>query len=90
MTLIDDPEHLRLRAAEVRGRAEKAIYPETRQALLRIAGDYDALAKRAEQRLARLARLAEGDDQHASAQPVADQEPAPGDLQSEPIDKPET
>ncbi|MBX9841068.1 MAG: hypothetical protein K2Z80_04585 [Xanthobacteraceae bacterium] len=52
MTLIDDPESLRARAADMRDRAEKAQFPETKKGLLRIADDYDVLAKRAEQRIA--------------------------------------
>jgi hypothetical protein len=52
MALIDDPEHLRMRAAEMRARADKAIYPEIKQGLSRIAEDYHLLARRAEQRLA--------------------------------------
>ena len=50
--MIDDPEQLRARAADMRGRAERAQFPETKQGLLRIASDYDELAKRAEQRIA--------------------------------------
>jgi hypothetical protein len=72
MSLIDNPEHLRLRAADMRGRADRAMYPETRQGLLRIAGDYDVLATRAEQRLAGLRRLAEDDDQSADARTAVD------------------
>jgi hypothetical protein len=75
MSLIDNPEHLRLRAADMRGRADRAMYPETRQGLLRIAGDYDVLAARAEQRLAGLRRLAEDLDQPAGAATAGDQAP---------------
>ena len=46
--MIDDPEQLRARAADMRARAERAQFPETKQGLLRIAGDYVELAKRAE------------------------------------------
>jgi hypothetical protein len=71
---IDDPEQLRMCAAEMRERADKAVYPETKQGLLRIAADYDVLAIRAEQRIAVLRRLAEGNDPSANAdQPAADQ-----------------
>ena len=56
MGLIDDPENLRARAADMRGRADKAQFSETKQGLLRIADDYDVLAKRAEQRNAWLAK----------------------------------
>ena len=46
----------------MRDRANKAILPETKQGLSRIADDYEMLAARAEQRLARLAKLARGQD----------------------------
>jgi hypothetical protein len=70
MSLIDNPEHLRLRAADMRGRADRAMYPETKQGLLRIAGDYDVLAARAEARLAGLRKLAEADALSADATSV--------------------
>jgi hypothetical protein len=35
MALIDDPDHLRLLAADMRARAEKALFPETKAGLLR-------------------------------------------------------
>jgi hypothetical protein len=75
MSLIDNPEHLRLRAADMRGRAERAMYPETKQGLLRIAGDYDVLAARAEQRIAGLRKLAQDDDRLANAGTPADLDP---------------
>jgi hypothetical protein len=75
MSLIDDPEHLRMRAADMRGRADRAMYPETKQGLLRIAGDYDVLAERAQQRLAGLRKLAELLDQPANAETSIDQDP---------------
>jgi hypothetical protein len=78
MAHTDDPEHLRMRAAEMRERAERAVFPETKQGLLRIADDFDVLATRAEQRLAMLARRAEGRDQHANAEP--DQNLQPGEF----------
>ena len=56
MGLIDDPGNLRARAANMRSRADKALFPETKQGLLRIAADYDVLAKRAEQRNVWLAK----------------------------------
>ena len=59
----------------MRGRADRAMYPETKQGLLRIAGDYDVLAARAEQRLAGLRRLAQGDDQPANAGTPVDLDP---------------
>ena len=73
VTLIDDPEALRLRGAEMRQRAEKAVLPEVRQGLFRIAADYDMLAARAEQRLKTLAIQAEILDQPTSTEPTADQ-----------------
>ena len=76
MSLIDNPEHLRLRAADMRGRADRAMYPETKQGLLRIAGDYDVLAARADQRLAGLRRLATEDhDRPADAGTAVGQTP---------------
>ena len=57
MTSIDDPENLRLRAAEMRSRAESAILEDTKKGLLRIAGDFDVLAERAQKRVAAYARL---------------------------------
>jgi hypothetical protein len=71
--LIDDPEALRSRGAEMRQRAERAVLPEIRQGLFRIAADYDMLATRAEQRLAMLAKQAEAHDQPTSTEPTADQ-----------------
>jgi len=50
--MIDDPEQLRARAADMRARAERAQFPETKQGLLRIADDYVELAKRADARIA--------------------------------------
>ena len=37
MSFIDDPEEVRVRAAEMRERADRALYPETKDGLLRIA-----------------------------------------------------
>jgi hypothetical protein len=73
LTLIDDPEALRLRGAEMRQRAEKAVLPEIRQGLFRIAADYDMLATRAERRLVMLAKKAEIRDQSTRTEPTADQ-----------------
>ena len=70
MTSIDDPEHLRLRAAEMRDRADKAKSAETKQALSRIAEDFEVLAKRAEERLATLRRRADGSDQRPDTDPT--------------------
>jgi hypothetical protein len=56
MQLIDDPKALRLRGAQMRERANKAEIIEIKQALARIADDYEMLARRAEQRLVSLAK----------------------------------
>ena len=47
---IEKPEYLRMRAADMRGRADRAVWPETKRGLLRIADDFEVLANRAEQR----------------------------------------
>jgi hypothetical protein len=44
------PEYWRNRAEEVRARADEALDPHIRDVLLRIANDYEHLAKRAEER----------------------------------------
>jgi hypothetical protein len=44
------PEYWRNRAEEVRTRAEGMTDPQARNTLLRIAQDYEMLAKRAEER----------------------------------------
>lgn len=56
----------------MRTRAERAEAPATKDGLLRIAQDFELLARRAEQRLAVMARLAP-----AAAEPAARAEPAP-------------
>jgi hypothetical protein len=71
MRSIDDPDHLRLRAAEMRSHADSAIYPETKQALLRIADDCDLLAMRAEKRLAAIANLRGNDLGQHEPTPIA-------------------
>ena len=73
MALIDDPEHLRMHAAEMRGRADRAVYPETKQGLLRIADDYELLATRAEHRAAVLSKLARGPVEAAADLAVGNQ-----------------
>lgn len=75
MTLIDDPEHLRIRAAEMRRRADDASFPETKKGLSRIADDYDLLATRAEQRLAAATKPADGHNLLANADAAVDQKP---------------
>jgi hypothetical protein len=47
---IDDPQHWRNRANEVRTLAESVSNPETRAILLQIAEDYERLAVQAEAR----------------------------------------
>jgi hypothetical protein len=44
------PEYWRNRAEEVRTRADEAVDPYIREVLLRIARDYEHLAKQAEER----------------------------------------
>jgi hypothetical protein len=48
---INDPKHWRDRAAETRASAEEMKDADTRKIMLRLAGDYDQLAERAEIRL---------------------------------------
>jgi hypothetical protein len=50
---INDPEHWRSRAEEARAIAEQMKDMPSREAMLRIAKDYERLAARAEQRLKR-------------------------------------
>lgn len=47
---VNDPDHWRRRADEMRALAADMTDAETRQTMLRLAKDYDRLAKRAEQR----------------------------------------
>ena len=70
MSFIDDPEQVRVRAAEMRERADRALYPETKDGLLRIAGDFDVLARRAEQRLADWQKLEDPDQTAVTLAPV--------------------
>jgi hypothetical protein len=48
---FDDPKHWRERAEEARAHAEQLTDREARRMMLEIAGDYEKLAKRAEERL---------------------------------------
>jgi hypothetical protein len=52
-SFINDPEHWRSRAEEARTIAEQMKDMPSREAMLRIAKDYERLATRAEQRLKR-------------------------------------
>jgi hypothetical protein len=51
-SFINDPEHWRRRAKEVRALAEQMTDADARSAMLRIAHDYDQLAERAAARAA--------------------------------------
>jgi hypothetical protein len=51
--LIDDASHWRQRAEEARTRAAELQVSEMREAMLRIAEDYDRLARLAEERTGR-------------------------------------
>lgn len=54
----------------MRSRAEKAEAPATKEGLLRIAQDFELLAKRAEERVAAMARLSPDRAQSERADPV--------------------
>jgi hypothetical protein len=49
-SFINDPGHWRRRAEEARTIAEQMNDPHSKEAMLRIAKDYERLAERAEQR----------------------------------------
>jgi hypothetical protein len=53
MSFLNDPEHWRKRAEEARTMAELMNAIPSREAMLRIAKDYEQLAKRAEERATR-------------------------------------
>lgn len=50
--LVEQAAHYRLRAGELRALAEDLGHAESREALLRLAADYDKLADYAEERAA--------------------------------------
>jgi hypothetical protein len=50
---FDDPKHWRKRAEEARAQAEQMTDRDAKQMMLGIAEDYEKLAKRAEERLAK-------------------------------------
>ena len=70
MSASDEPQHYRMRAADMRTRAERAEAPATKDGLQRIARDFDLLAQRAEERLAAMARLSGAEPAAASATPA--------------------
>src|SRR6516162_9962673 len=47
---LNDPRHWRERAEEARSRADQIAEPQSKNAMLRIAHDYEVLAERAEAR----------------------------------------
>ena len=56
MSHVNDPKHWRHRAAEARAMAEGLTDPEAKQRMLKVAADYEKLAKRAEERSAGVPR----------------------------------
>ncbi len=52
-SFINDPKHWRERAEQARILADQMNDPQSKQAMLRIAADYERLAERAEERAKR-------------------------------------
>jgi predicted Rossmann-fold nucleotide-binding protein len=50
--LLNDPKHWRGRANEMRCMAQEMADPESKRMMVKIADDYESLAKRAEVRIA--------------------------------------
>jgi hypothetical protein len=50
MSHINDPKYWRYRAEEARAMAEGLTNPEAKHLMLKVAADYERLAKRAEER----------------------------------------
>ena len=48
---INDPKHWRERAEEARAAADQLTDPDSKRRMLRVADDYEELARRAERRL---------------------------------------
>ena len=53
---LNDPQHWRDRADQMRALASESSDPESRTIMLRVANDYDLLARRAERRAQGLAQ----------------------------------
>jgi hypothetical protein len=53
LTLLDDPQHWRDLAEEARAMADDMSEGQFKQTMLNIVADYERLAKRCEERLAR-------------------------------------
>jgi hypothetical protein len=51
--ILDDPDHWHRRAKEARAVAEQLSDPESKAAMLRIAGDYKQIAEQAQRRATR-------------------------------------
>ena len=69
-SFINDPEHWRQRAEQMRALAEDVQDDQAKKTMLRIAKDYDRLAVRAEQRAKGLTPAASWSDRPIRAIPV--------------------